>query len=293
MHARPFGASGLVVSALGFGAGHIGGPASTEAEIDSLLGLALDLGVTLFDTAPSYGSSEERLGRALSPHRARVVLSTKCGYGAPGHADWTGGAITANIDAALQRLQTDWIDILHLHSCPREVLAREDVLGALTRAREAGKVRVLAYSGEGEALAAALSDRRFGGVQASLNLCDQESLETQVARAYQAGVGFIAKRPLANAPWRFSERPRGHYAEIYWERLRAMNLSSPPEGFDDLALRFSVFAPGVSSAILGTGSAAHLRRAAEIVARGPLPGETFQQVRAAFAGAAQHWEGQV
>lgn len=293
MITRPFGASGLAVSALGFGAGHIGDPSLHELEVYGLLGAAIDAGITLFDTAPSYGLSEERIGRYFARRRPNVVLSTKCGYGVPGHADWTAGAITAGIEMALRRLRREWIDILHLHSCPPEVLAREDVLSALARARDGGKVRVLAYSGEGDALRAALGDVRFGGVQASLNLCDQRVLDGGLAEARRRGVGFLAKRPLANAPWRFPVRPVGHYAEVYWERLRAMRIYAPPQGFDDLALRFCAFSPGVSSCLLGTRRIEHLKRACESLARGPLgPGE-YDLLRSAFRAADRGWEGQV
>ncbi len=77
---RPFGDSGLVVSALGFGAGHIGDEHMAAQQVERLLDAAVDLGVTFFDTARGYGLSEERLGRWLPRHRAGIVLSTKVGY---------------------------------------------------------------------------------------------------------------------------------------------------------------------------------------------------------------------
>ena len=69
---RPFGATGLTVSALGLGAGHIGGSDLDDADVDALLGATLDAGVTLIDTARSYGRSEERLGRFLDRRFART-----------------------------------------------------------------------------------------------------------------------------------------------------------------------------------------------------------------------------
>ena len=139
MQPRSFGTTGLTVSPLGFGAGHIGGDDLTDAEAGRILGAALDLGVTLFDTARSYGRSEERIGRHLSHRRGEFVLFTKGGYGIDGVADWTGEAIARGIDESLARLRTDVIDLFHLHSCDAGVLGRDDIQRALDDARRAGR----------------------------------------------------------------------------------------------------------------------------------------------------------
>jgi aryl-alcohol dehydrogenase-like predicted oxidoreductase len=76
MDHRPFGRTGLTFPCLGFGAGHVGDPALAEAEVGRLLHGVLDLGVTLIDTARSYGLSEERIGRHLAGRRNEFVLST-------------------------------------------------------------------------------------------------------------------------------------------------------------------------------------------------------------------------
>ena len=269
--ARPFGSTGLQVSALGFGAGQIGGAELSEDEAAKLLHGAIDLGITFVDTARGYGLSEERIGRHLSDRRARFVLSSKGGYGVDGAADWTAEVITRGVDEALGRLRTDVIDVFHLHSCPRDVLERGEVSGALTRAREAGKIRVCAYSGENDALAWAIDSGHFGSVQCSVNVCDQRGIVRGVASASAKQLGVVAKRPLANFAWRFADRPVGDYAEVYWERLRAMQsgalaATESPFGiaWPELALRFSAFAPGVSSAIVGTRSLEHLSASAEI-----------------------------
>ncbi|HRC54963.1 MAG TPA: aldo/keto reductase, partial [Kofleriaceae bacterium] len=164
MQTRAFGDSGLQVSIVGLGAGSIGEATTPDAEVEQLLNTALDAGVTLVDTARSYGLSEERLGSLLQGRRQRVVLSTKIGYDMAGIPDWTGPCIEAGVDAALRRLRTDWLDIVHLHSCGLDVLQRGDVVAALGRAVEAGKVRVAAYSGEGEALRWAVTSGAFGAV---------------------------------------------------------------------------------------------------------------------------------
>ena len=290
---RSFGKTKLKVSALGFGAGHIGSPDMTEDAAGTILNRAVDLGVNLIDTARGYGLSEERVGRHLSWRRNEVVISTKGGYGVPGVPDWTGECITQGINQALERLQTDYIDIFHLHSCLADTLENSDVIPALERALKLGKIRVAAYSGDNEALEWAALSGKFGSLETSVNICDQRVLEKVIPNAAQAGLGIIAKRPIANAPWRYSERPVGNYCETYWERLQTMKLESEGLDWNEFALRFSAFAPGVSSAIVGTSSLTNLARNVEIVEKGALSSDSEARVRAAFKMHDQGWVGQV
>lgn len=291
--ARPLGRTGLSISAVGLGAGRIGGDEVDDAVVDRLIGAALDAGVTLIDTARSYGLSEERLGRSLAGRRDRFVLSTKVGYGVPGVPDWTGRCIELGVDAALGRLATDRIDVVHLHSCGLDVLERGEVVEALGRAVSAGKVRVAAYSGEGEALAWAVRSGRFGSVQCSVSLVDQAVLDGAVADARERGVGVIAKRALGNAPWRYAERPAEPDVAEGWERFRALALD--PGGLDwtELFARFAAFAPGVGSVLVGTRSISNLEAAVRAVRRGPLEPERVAALRAAFARVGAGWGGRI
>jgi aryl-alcohol dehydrogenase-like predicted oxidoreductase len=291
MQHRSYGRTGLEVSALGLGAGQLGDARLSDDEAARLIAAAIDGGITLIDTAPSYGLSEQRLGRHLGARRDAVVLSTKLGYGVEGVPDWTGPCITAGVEQALRVLRTDRLDIAHLHSCPWQVLAADEVIAALVAAREAGKVRAIAYSGENEDLAYALGRPEFDGFMASLNLFDQRVIDDALPRL--DGRGFIAKRPVANHPWRFAERPVGDYCEAYWARWRAMGLD--PEGLDwgELALRFTLSIPGVSSAIVGTGRATHLREAIGWAGNGPLPAASTARWRDAFRAGDRDWKGQI
>ena len=289
---RRLGRTGLEVSALGLGAGQIGDLSLDEREVEALVLGALDLGITLIDTARSYGASEARLGRILRGRRDRVVLSTKVGYGVDGVADWTGEAVRRGIDEALARLETSWIDVVHLHSCPAEVLTGTDVVAALEQAVRAGKVRVAAYSGDNGDLDAALALGVFGAIQTSLNLCDQRSVAA-IDRARRAGVAVIAKRPVANAPWRFDARPVGDECEPYWVRWRGLGLDPGGLAWDELAIRFAAHFPGVTAAIVGTRSLSHLAANAAHVARGALPEERVRAVRGRFEERGFGWAGRV
>lgn len=282
MEQRKFGNTKLKVSVLGLGAGHIGGNELQDEEIKCLLNKAVDLGITLIDTARAYGLSEERIGRHLSSRRKEFILSTKVGYGIPGYDDWTYDCVRAGIDEALRLLRTDHIDIVHLHSCPLGTLEWGEPLRALEEAVSAGKVLVAGYSGENEALEWSIESGRFGCVEHSLNICDQRVIDSIVNRETTKGMGVIAKRPIANAPWRFAECPVSHYAEEYWWRWRTMDIDPRDLEWQELALRFAAYTPGVHSCIVGTVDPDHLKRNVEFVEKGPLPGDLYESIRSAF-----------
>ena len=287
MEQRPFGTTGLTVSALGLGAGQVGQDSVTEDQAAQLLNGALDAGVTLLDTARGYGLSEERIGRHLAGRRDEFVLSSKGGYDVPGTENWTPAAVTAGIDRALRQTRSERIEIFHLHSCPVGDLERGDLQDALDAAVAAGKIGIAAYSGDNEHLAYAVDSGRFRSIETSVNLADQWNLHHVVGRRPELGV--IAKRPLANAPWRFDERPVGDYAELYWERLRELALDPAGLAWDELALRFSAYAPGVHTAITGTARLEHLQRNIAIVERGPLPSDVLAQIEAAWKRVGADW----
>jgi aryl-alcohol dehydrogenase-like predicted oxidoreductase len=293
MERRPLGRTGLAVSVLGFGAGHVGSPDLAEADAAALLHGVLDAGINLVDTAPGYGLSEERIGRNLHGRRSEFVLSTKCGYGVPGVEDWTPECITRGVDQALQRLRTDVLDVVHFHSCPAEVLQRPGLIEALVRAVEAGKVRAAAYSGDNAALEYALGTGAFTVVQTSVNLFDQRAIDGGVAWAREKGVGVIAKRPLGNAPWRFNERPGAHDIGEYWHRMRTMVLDSRGLDWSELALRFAAHVPGVSTCIVGTGRMDNLRRNLRALEQGPLPADFVDTIRDAFRRNDHGWDGMI
>jgi aryl-alcohol dehydrogenase-like predicted oxidoreductase len=288
---RPYGTTGIYVSALGLGAAQIGDPKLTESQVADVLNTALDSGCTLIDTAPSYGISEERIGRHLAARRDEMVLSTKLGYGIDGIEDWTGPCITAGVERALKRMRVSHIDIAHLHSCPQSTLQRGDVIDALDDAKRGGKIRAMAYSGDNEDLHYAVSCGRFDGFMASLNLCDQRVIDNVVPHI--AGKGFIAKRAAANHPWRFDTQPVGDYCETYWQRWRTMNIDPLGLQWGELAIRFSSETPGVTSAIIGTASAARLAENVKWAAAGPLPAPRYTAVRDAFQEHGGAWRGEV
>jgi aryl-alcohol dehydrogenase-like predicted oxidoreductase len=293
MEQRPLGHTGLRVSALGFGAMHLNDLRTSEAEAAALLNQVLDLGITLIDTARGYGLSEERIGRHLAHRREEFVLSTKVGYGVDGVPDWTYDCIVQGVERALRLMRTDWLDVVHLHSCPLPVLQQGDVIRALLDCRAAGKLRVAAYSGDNAEIDFAIACGGFGSLQTSVSVCDQAHLQRRAALADHAGLGVIAKRPLAGAVWRHAQRPDDVAEGQYWDRWQAMGWAAAAELGDpaDAALRFAAHHTGVASVIVGTARLQHLRHNLDALARGPLPAAHALAARTAFIRHGEHWPG--
>jgi aryl-alcohol dehydrogenase-like predicted oxidoreductase len=290
---RPLGKSALSVSIVGFGAGPLGDARLSEATVDALVGAALDRGVTLFDTAPSYGTSEARLARALGVRRKEVVLATKGGYGVEGVADWTPDVIRLGIEQALGRLRTDVIDVFFLHSCDVATLERGEVLDALERARSAGKIRLAGYSGDEEPLRWAVRSRRFDVVECSVSLLDRAALEATTLEAREHGIGVFAKRPLANGAMGSAADDGRPDLQAYRERARTLAIDTSPLMWAEAAVRFACFAPGVTSALVGTTKEANLGHAVDAALRGPLDAALQARLDAAWNERGRHFRGVV
>jgi len=292
MQQRAFGRTGLVVPVLGFGAMQAGDPSLDDAEAGRLLNAVLDAGLRLIDTARAYGLSEERIGRHLAHRRGEYVLSTKVGYGVPGVPDWTADCILRGVDAARDRLRTDVIDVVHLHSCQLETLHQGEVADALRRCVDQGKVRVAAYSGDDEALRYAVDCGAFASFQASVNPCDQQALPV-LQRAHRLGAGTIVKRAFAGHPWAATMAPADHAHGEYLRRFQQLR-ETLPEIDDDwpaVALRFAAFEDGVDCVIVGGTNTRHVERNVAAVAQGPLEPGLRTAIREAFAKLGADWRG--
>jgi aryl-alcohol dehydrogenase-like predicted oxidoreductase len=309
METRNFGRTGLRVSALGFGAAPMGYLNVDHGEAARLLNTVLDVGINLIDTAASYPDAEVVIGQAIASRRDQFVLVSKCGQAVPhlkgAGRNWSPELITATVDASLQRLRTDRLDVMLLHSCGLDVLQKGDALGALVRAREAGKVRYVGYSGDNEAAAFALALPDVAVLETSVSICDQANVDTVLPLAVKQNAGVLAKRPIANTAWKPLSEHVGiyaSYAKPYVERFAAMGVSLSDLGDDgrgadwpEIALRFTLSQPGVHCAIIGTTRAEHARANVEAVDEGPLHADALRALREAFTRAqragGQPWPG--
>ncbi|RYG23215.1 aldo/keto reductase [bacterium] len=273
MERRTFGKTGLEVSVLGFGGAEIGFENASDADVEKLLNAALDAGLNVIDTAECYADSEEKIGRAVSGRRNDFYLFTKCGHssGLEG-ADWDPKMLAQSIDRSLQRLQTDTVDLIDLHTCDVDTLRKGDVIEVLRRAKEAGKTRYIGYSGDNEGLAYAVESGAFDAIQTSINVADQANLST-IELAAEKGLGTIAKRPIANAAW-VKEPAADAYGRPYWERLQELQYP----GLDvAMALRWTLAQP-VHTAIVGTKNPERWGQNAALLEGEPLPIEAVEAI---------------
>ncbi|MCA2978012.1 MAG: aldo/keto reductase [Myxococcaceae bacterium] len=297
---RPFGCTGLTVSALGFGGSELGfDEGVTPAAVAGLLHPAIDAGLTVIDTASAYLESERLIGEALVGRRERVQLFTKCGAtDGFSRSDWSAIGIRHQIEASLRRLKTDRVELLQLHSCSVEVLARGAAIEALETLAREGKTRFIGYSGDGEAAVWAAQCGRFDALQTSVNVADQRVLDEALPLARARGMAVIAKRPVANVAWRHGAGgpPDGYHRE-YWRRLRALDFDFTRRPLGEavgVALRFTAFQPGVSTAIVGSSSPGRWNENAALLALGPLPEGEVQALRRRWQERADSsWTGQV
>jgi len=286
----------MMVSVLGFGGSEIGYQRVSRRTVGRLLDGALDAGLNVIDTAECYEDSEELIGGAVAARRREFYLFTKCGHGRGwGRGNWRPAALLASIERSLKRLATDHLDLIQLHSCSREELGKGDVIDALERARERGLTRYIGYSGDGEAARYTVECGRFDTLQTSVSIADQEALDLTLPLARTRDVGIIAKRPLANAAWRYARKPAEPYYQTYWSRLRALDYPflRNPEAGAATALRFTLAVAGVHTAIVGTAKPERWSQNAAHLEAGALPAQEFETIRARWRAAADaSWAGQ-
>ena len=298
METRQLGGTDMRVGVLGFGGTEIGFEKAEPEAVARLLGEALDAGLNVVDTAECYLGSEELIGRAVAGRRQDFYLFTKCGHPEePGVGDWRPESLSASIERSLRRLRTDRVDLVQLHSCSEDELRRGDVIAALQDARRNGYTRYIGYSGDGPAARYAVECGAFDTLQTSVSVADQEAIDLTLPLARERNMGVIAKRPIANAAWRYAERPAVAYHQPYWDRLQQLNyefVREGPETAAAVALRFTLGVPGVHTAIVGTTRPGRWRDNAALIAAGPLHDRDHEAIRARWRQVADAgWVGQV
>jgi len=206
MKRRALGKGGLEVSAQGLGCMGLSfgyGPATDRQEAISLIRSAVDLGVTLFDTAEVYGpfTNEEVVGEALAPVRERVVIATKFGF----HIDADGKQAGLNsrpehvkevAEASLQRLKVDCIDLFYQHRVDPDVPI-EEVAGAVKDLIQEGKVRHFGLSEAGvQTIRRAHAVQPVTALQSEYSLWWREPEAEILPTLEELGIGFVPFSPL-------------------------------------------------------------------------------------------------
>jgi aryl-alcohol dehydrogenase-like predicted oxidoreductase len=282
MRERRVGSSGLVVSVVGLGCNNFGWRLDEERSV-AVVHAALDAGVTLFDTAESYGdgASERSLGRALAGRREEVVIATKFGW--ERGTDPPGGSaanVRRAIDGSLERLGTDYVDLCQYHR-PDGVTPIEETLGALEELVEAGKVRHVGSSNfsaaevrEADEVARARGVSSFVSAQNRYSLVERDAEAELVPALEELGLGLLPYYPLANglltgkhrrgepAPPGTRLASRGLSADDEaWRKLEALEGFAAVRGLGllDVAVGGLAAMPAVSSVIAGATSPEQVR----------------------------------
>ncbi len=325
MQTRTLGRTGIEVSVLGFGCGAVGGlmVKGNAAAQERAVARALELGISYFDTAAMYGNgeSEHNLGRVLKSLKPELYLGTKVRVPA-GERRNIAATVTASLEASLQRLQLDHVDLFQLHNhiladgrdsdlTPEIVLG--EVVPAFERLREQGKIRFYGITAVGDtaALHRVADARAFDTAQISYNMLNP-SAGTTVTPGYPAHdfgnllahtkaavMGVIAIRVLAAGAVSGTEDrhplgspsvdPIGSGRDYRIDVERARRLAPlVREGYAgdlvEAAIRYVIAHPAVSTALVGYSTLEQLEHAAAAANKGPLPPAALDRLTALHNG---------
>jgi aryl-alcohol dehydrogenase-like predicted oxidoreductase len=301
MEYKPLGKTGLTASVAGLGCGGnsrlgLGRGASVD-ECVAVVRTAIDLGVTLLDTAEAYGT-EEIVGAAIRSYdRDKLVISTKALLGAGATVD----DVTRRVEAALRRLGLDYVDIFHFHAVnPAAYEHHRDALApALMKLKEQGKVRHIGITETGpndpeqKMLTRAIQDDPWEVIMLAYSLMNQGARQKVFPTTQRRGIGtllmFVVRNIFSNAAYR-----RDVIAKLVKDgQLDASILSEgDPLGFlvadgaaesiTDAAYRYARHEQGADVILFGTGNKAHVKANVDSILRPPLPTAIVERLHSSF-----------
>jgi aryl-alcohol dehydrogenase-like predicted oxidoreductase len=284
------GRTGLNVTRLSFGAMEIrgsriwGGRPVTDQQAETILNMVLDEGINFIDTANDYGRSEEFIGKYIAHRRSEFTLATKCGCTVVRKDEntddtphvWTRDNLFRGLNESLQRMKTDYIDVMQLHNPPVEETEQNHLVEALKEMQEQGKVRFIAISTTLPHLPTYLEWGVFDTFQIPYSALERDH-EEWISRAAEAGIGTIIRGGVARG-----EFGVGLGNEDRWKKFEAANLDElrqPGESRTAFLLRFTLSHPHVDTTIVGTLYPEHLQENVAAVKKGPLPPDVYQEAK--------------
>jgi aryl-alcohol dehydrogenase-like predicted oxidoreductase len=283
------GRTGLEVTRLGYGALELrdvvagGGRLSDESNAEQVLNAVLDAGINFIDTAPSYGRSEEFLGRYVAHRRREYFLASKCGRAYhPGRdrmSEWSRTAIVESVDRSLERLRTDYLDLLQLHGPSVEAVERYDCITTLKDIQAQGKTRFIGVSAVLPHLTTFIGWNIFDAFQIVYSALEPEH-EQAITQAAKRGAGTIIRGGATKgAPVR--ESGRGNEFPVVRTRWLRAGLDALLRGSDpvETMLRYVLAHPFAHTFIVGTRNLEHLRANIHAVEKGPLEPELQAEIR--------------
>jgi aryl-alcohol dehydrogenase-like predicted oxidoreductase len=282
-----FGRTGLEVTRLGYGSMGIRGPNTwgvrvvTEEAADEFLNAVLDAGINFIDTSPDYGISEERIGKYISARRSEFYLATKCGCVYTQHEDhlqidhiWKKEVIQQNIETSLQRLRTDYVDVLQFHGGDAETLQREGLIELLSDFRDQGIIRFIGVSSSLPHLPGLIDLGIFDTVQIPYSCLAPEHHDL-ITRAAESGAGVIIRGGIAHGgPGAEIQRPA---LNDVWTQAKLDEIIPDDMTRAELILRYTISHPHCHTTIVGTCDLGHLAENVAAVGKGPLPDDLYEE----------------
>ncbi len=320
MRTKPLGRTGLAVSEYGLGTWAMGGGVygtADDAESIRTIHRAQELGVNFLDSAPMYGigdrqdgRAERVVGQAIQGRRDQWILATKFGRHLNGNPEWwkmnedySGAQAVRSVEQSLQRMQTDHIDVLFVHSPPSQLFDPDDAFSAMQKLKEQGKIRVIGFSFWEKIsdtlprVEPFLKSGTLEAVQVKVSLLIPDAVTALFPLLRETGTAVVAREALAQGFLTDSFGPDGPFGPEDFKaamprddvarRLDKANqfrflidaargLRSLPEA----ALNWVVSHPEVSTVIPGSKSVAEIEQCLAAASAKPCDAETLQKVHA-------------
>lgn len=285
---KELGRTGLQVTQLGYGSMGLRGPRTwgvrvvSDSDADVFLNAVLDAGINFIDTSPDYGVSEERIGQFIASRRSEYILATKCGCDYQQHDDhlevihtWTRDVLLRNLETSLERMQTDYIDLMQFHGGDAETIKCAGLVETLLEFKAQGLIRFIGSSNSIPNLQGMIELDVFDTFQIPYS-CLAPSHHDLITAAADTGAGIIIRGGIAHGgPDAEIQRPALNDA---WTAAGLDDLLSEEMNRAELILRYTLSHPHCHTTIVGTCNHDHLAENVRTLDKGPLPADVYQEV---------------
>ena len=276
------GRTGLEVTRLGYGAMEVrdapGGRPVTDDQAKTILNEVLDAGINFIDTSNDYGRSEEFIGKYISHRRSEYYVATKCGC-VPGGGKhiWTRENLFRGLNESLERMRTDYVDVMQLHGGTVEDITQEKVVDSLQEMRRQGKVRWIGISTTLPHLPTYVEWGVFDEFQIPYSALEREH-EDWITAAANAGIGTVIRGGVARGEPEVGRRGQGETWRKFDEG-KLDELREEDESRTAFMLRFTLTHPEIRTIITGTLSPQHLQENVQATLRGPLSADVYAEAK--------------
>ena len=272
------------------------GRAIDDDQAGTILNAVVDSGINWIDTSPDYGVSEELIGRHLSSRRREFLLASKCACfvtpdGAStgfGEHDFSRSNVRAGVEQSLRRMKTDHLDLVQFHASPsRETLEQNDSVAELLDLKDEGKVRFIGMSGTLPNIEGQIEMGVFDVFQIPYSAVERDH-EGVISAAARAGAGTVVRGGVARGIPAAGDEAIERLPDNFRDAFRARRDRFEGAKLDDLLdgmsrmefmLRFTISHPDMNTTIVGTANPRHLEANLQAAAKGPLPGDVYEEAK--------------